>query len=68
MYFDKLFTTDLSQIEFSFKRPQRSVILFQFCSDVVVVNGLFGDEEDMSIYKNLLHETQSSGIDQGKIF
>ncbi|CBY14384.1 unnamed protein product [Oikopleura dioica] len=36
--------------------------------DVVVVNGLFGDEEDMSIYKNLLHETQSSGIDQEKLW
>jgi len=45
----------------SYKRPYNH-------RDVVVVNGLFGDEDDMSIYNNLLDEIQSSGIDQEKLW
>ena len=66
MHFYQLFST--AHLALSFKKAERRVILFKICSDVVVVNGLFGDEDDMSIYNNLLDEIQSSGIDQGKQF
>jgi hypothetical protein len=43
-------------------------VIFSNCSDVVIVKGLFGKEEDMSYYEKLLKEYEACRTDQGQDF